>query len=281
MLFDRETRRRLSDLGRGKVPADSESVAETQPPASSPPPPVRCVGRPERLSGPLEELLTGVAREVPEGEYYELLQPAQELEDWEREAIETFVQAAAGPALPGLLGKPLESPQGLLCFDIETTGLNNEPLFLVGILVSGAEGVHVRQLLARHYAEEAAVLAEASRLLAAAPAIISYNGKGFDVPYIRNRLRYHKLPGLRVPHHLDLLLTARQRLGRSLGDCRLQTLERHLCGRERCHDISGADIPQAYHDFVALGDAGDLQRIIEHNRFDLITLAELLARLGD
>ncbi|MGE5531189.1 MAG: ribonuclease H-like domain-containing protein, partial [Bacteroidota bacterium] len=127
---------------------------------------------------------------------------------------------------------------------------------------------------------EPAVLAESRRLLVQADLVVSYNGITFDVPYLRNRLRFHKLGKLELPTHLDLLPVARAKLGRSLGNCKLQTLEQHLCRRERCNDIPGAQIPQAYHDFVADGDAGRICRIIEHNAFDVITLAELTAHLA-
>ncbi|MBU0606883.1 MAG: ribonuclease H-like domain-containing protein [Armatimonadetes bacterium] len=270
MDLDAATRRRLSALGRQGAP----------PPPSEPAPPrartVRIVGDPGELHGALEELLPGTPRAVDEGELYELILPVATLGDWALDAVRVWEQAARAAHLPGNV-----PPEQIVFFDTETTALSNAPLFLVGVLGLSDDGPVIRQLLARDYAEEPAVLAEARRLLHDAGRVVSYNGNGFDVPYLRDRLRYHRLGSIHLPGHLDLLPVARRKLGRSLGDCKLQTLELHLCGRQRGHDIAGAEIPQAYHDFVADGDAWQMRRIIEHNAYDVVTLAELAAHLAD
>jgi len=240
---------------------------------------VLTVGDPEDRHGPLEDLLPGLVREVDEGELYEITVPVAALGEWAEQAVRLWEQAARGEHAPRALGNV--PPEQVVFFDTETTALSNAPLFLVGALALGDEGPVIRQLLARDYAEEPAVLAEARRLLHAAELAVSYNGLSFDVPYLRDRLRYHRLGPIELRQHLDLLPVARSRLGRSLGNCKLQTLELHLCRRQRGHDIAGAHIPQAYHDFVAEGDAWQMCRIIEHNAYDIVTLAELTAYLMD
>ena len=284
MNFDRTTQRRLSDLRRGRQtgaaaePADA--TAPTIPPAADAS--VTCVGEAEERHGTLEELLPGIVQSVAEGELYELRVPVAELGAWAEQALAHWHQAVAEGRFPGTLhGAGNVTAAGTVFFDTETTALSNAPLFLVGALVWGEDGPCVRQLLARDYSEEPAVLAEARRLLHDSALAVSYNGNGFDLPYLNDRLRYHRLGALRLPGHLDLLPVARQKLGRSLGNCKLQTLELHLCRRRRDHDIPGAEIPQAYHDFVADGDAYRLRRIIEHNVYDIITLAELAGHLAD
>lgn len=277
MEFDRTTRRRLSALGReGADPAAPLVASPSRPPG------VRLVGDPEELHGALDELLPGVVRELDEGELYELTMPVAALGDWAAEAYRTWEQASRDGRFPGA-AHPARNvpPEQVVFFDTETTALSNAPLFLVGALALGEEGPVIRQLLARDYAEEPAVLVEARRLLHAADLAVSYNGNSFDLPYLRDRLRYHRLGPLHVRGHLDLLPVARRRLGRSLGNCKLQTLELHLCRRRRGHDIAGEHIPQAYHDFVADGDAWQMRRIIEHNAYDIVTLAELAAHLTD
>lgn len=292
MKLDRSLHKRLSDLERGQ---SASAVTEGKSSATAPPvasqnqtvapvraaSPIQGVGEAENLHGPLETLVSGAAQAAEEGEYWELVTPIAAYGEWAERAVQHWLEATASGHFPGeLLPGGNLSPQGTVFFDTETTGLSNEPLFLVGMLCHDGGGAHIRQLLARDYSEEPAVLAQSRRLLAQAEAIVSYNGITFDVPYLRNRLRYHRLGKLELPAHLDLLPVARRKLGRSLGNCRLQTLEHHLCRRDRCNDIGGAQIPQAYHDFVADGDAGALRRIIEHNSFDVITLAEIAAHLS-
>lgn len=286
-MLDRNTRKRLSELARRTRQATREAAQPLSPPRSdpdgSPPAPVRSVcqvGAADTLHGPLHELLPGAVRLVPEGTYWELCTPVAHYGDWAAAAVDRWLQAVRrGEWLPpGAQGGTID-PGTVLFMDTETTGLGNEPLFLVGLLAVPAGQPMVTQLLARDYAEEPAVLAEAARRMAASGLLVTYNGAQFDLPYVRNRLRYHRLSPLRFEPHLDLLPVARRRLRRTLGDCKLQTLELHLCGRQRAADIPGAEIPQAYHDFVADGDAGRLRQIVMHNSLDLITLAELAAHL--
>ena len=105
---------------------------------------------------------------------------------------------------------------------------------------------------------------------------ITFNGKSFDVPYILDR---SFATGVRMPRefgHVDLLHVARRRWKRVLPNCKLQTLERYISKRIRGGDIPGAEIPQAYHDFVRTGDARKIKPILYHNALDLITMGEVL-----
>jgi len=70
------------------------------------------------------------------------------------------------------------------------------------------------------------------------------------------------------------------RPGAHLPNCQLQTLEEHICGRPpRIDDIPGEDIPAAYKKFLQNGNALPVARILRHNVQDLVTMAELLAKL--
>jgi uncharacterized protein YprB with RNaseH-like and TPR domain len=76
---------------------------------------------------------------------------------------------------------------------------------------------------------------------------------------------------------LDLLPVARRLWGEQLPNCRLQTLERYVCGRRvRAGDIGGEEIPRAYHDYVRTGEPWEMMRILHHNASDLATLLQLL-----
>ena len=166
---------------------------------------------------------------------------------------------------------------GLLFVDIEATGLTaGSPLFLIGVLFDDGSDVVSRQLLARDYSEEAAVLAYFSGMLEAAEVVVSFNGKSYDLPYIRDRSVFHGVPFRLCQHHLDLIHESRRRWRGRLPDCRLQTLERFICRRMRSGDIPGAEIPEAYHRFVRTGNAVQMRDILHHNALDLITMLEIL-----
>jgi uncharacterized protein YprB with RNaseH-like and TPR domain len=57
-------------------------------------------------------------------------------------------------------------------------------------------------------------------------------------------------------------------------------LEALICGRLRDSDIPGDQIPDAYHEFVRTGNAAEMAEVIHHNLLDLVTMADLLVRLG-
>jgi len=163
--------------------------------------------------------------------------------------------------------------------DIETTGLGGSPLFLVGLLFHRGDELRLRQLFARDYSEEKPLLQYLTELLGQFDALVTFNGKSFDMPYIRNRCRYSILPFRVEIHHLDILHEYRRRWKRILPNCRLQTLESRICYRYRAGDIPGSEIPKAYHDFVRTGDARQIKSILHHNALDLLTTSELTLRL--
>ncbi|MFH1567039.1 MAG: ribonuclease H-like domain-containing protein [Gemmatimonadota bacterium] len=181
---------------------------------------------------------------------------------------------AAATSLEGV------APADLLFFDIETTGLSNSPLFLIGAMVWEGGGLVVRQYMARNYAEEAAVIALFGDLCRSRRLLVSFNGKSFDLPFIRVRAAANRVALASTPAaHFDLLHECRRVWREVLPDCRLQTLELHVCRRLRRGDIPSAEIPRAYHQYVRTADAGEMVEVLKHNMLDLVTLADLMTRL--
>jgi len=169
--------------------------------------------------------------------------------------------------------------KSLLFLDLETTGLSSTPLFLIGTMCWEGEGLVVRQLFARDYSEEKGVLRLFHELAQNKRFFVSFNGKTFDVPYVQARAAANGVSSLSPSHHLDLLHVSRRIWKRRLPNCKLQTLEQYVCGRNRLGDIPGSDIPRAYHDFVRTGDAWEMVECLKHNMLDLVTLADLMVRL--
>jgi uncharacterized protein len=174
-------------------------------------------------------------------------------------------------------------PSDLLFLDLETLGFLGHPVFLVGLMRSSRKTGRweVLQLLARDYTEEEAILRAFAQEGSLRRRWVSFNGKSFDVPSLRGRAAFY---GVELPlpaEHLDLLHQSRRVYRDVLPNCRLQTLESQLFGLYRRHDLSGAEIPAAYHSFVRGADPEVMGRILLHNRDDLVTLARLFMHLQD
>jgi uncharacterized protein YprB with RNaseH-like and TPR domain len=164
--------------------------------------------------------------------------------------------------------------------DIETMGLFGRPIILLGVAEATKGKVITRQFLVRNIAEEACALQEFTSKLNAGSVFVSFNGRCFDVPFIRERLAYYGLDAidaLRRPH-FDVLHFARRVFRGRVANCRLETLETTL-GIQRSINIPGALVPEFYDSYQRSGNVGPLVAIMEHNRQDLVTLARLFCSL--
>ncbi len=166
-----------------------------------------------------------------------------------------------------------------LFLDLETCGLSSSPVFLAGTMHWNGEDFVLRQYFARHYGEEAALLAAVAEQARGFDVLVTFNGKSYDAPFLAARSLSHGVE-MRLPrHHLDLLHHARRRWRLELPDCRLTTLELRVCRRRRTGDVPGDQIPGLYHDYVRNGDPWRLVPVFHHNLLDVTTMADVLHAL--
>jgi uncharacterized protein YprB with RNaseH-like and TPR domain len=185
---------------------------------------------------------------------------------------------ATHPLVLGASG--LFDPESLVFLDIETLGLFSRPIILFGLGRIEGGSVAVSQYLLKDVSEEhAALLAALSHLEGDAPALVSFNGKTFDIPYIRDRLAYYGTQFPREIPHFDILHCSRRRWKHALPDCRLTTLEKHVLGIERQGDLPSQMVPEFYETYLMTGNPGPLVPIVTHNRQDVISLARLYGYL--
>ncbi len=175
------------------------------------------------------------------------------------------------------------APEDFVFLDIETLGLFSRPIILIGLARVRDGTITVRQHLLRSVDEEEAALAAVlPDLEAEGTALVTFNGRAFDLPYIRERLACYGIPAdLAIPH-FDVLHFARRRWGDSLATCRLGALETGVLGIDREDDVPGGMVPEFYDTYRRTGNPGPLVPVVEHNRQDLVSLARLFALLrGD
>ena len=188
-------------------------------------------------------------------------------------------------------------PQRTMLLDLETCGFAGSTVFLAGVITNVDGQLMLKQIFARDYSEEPALLSELWRITRQSNALVTFNGKSFDWPVVMDRSVLHQLADchwlrgesdsgddaaddwladLRPPLHVDLLHISRRLWKDKLSNCRLQTLEKAICHRQREGDIPGREIPHAYRDFVQGHVVWPMNDVLKHNALDLVTLLQLL-----
>ncbi|MBI5563914.1 MAG: ribonuclease H-like domain-containing protein [Chloroflexi bacterium] len=169
--------------------------------------------------------------------------------------------------------------------DTETTGLAGGTgtfAFLVGVGTFDANDYFVvRQYFLRSPDEEPAMLLHIAETLDQCEAIVSFNGRGFDLPLLTTRFTLVRLfPHILTAPHLDLLTPSRRLWRGRLESCSLSSLEDHILAVRRDQaDISGAFIPDMYFDYLRSGDASEMPRVLYHNVFDILSMVTLSTQL--
>jgi uncharacterized protein len=174
--------------------------------------------------------------------------------------------------------------RGAAFLDIETTGLSGGTgtyAFLVGVGTFEGFSFRVRQFFLPGPAQEAAMLAAVRETLDRCEALVTFNGKSFDLPQLATRYALMRLPPLseELPH-VDLLHPARRLFGRRLESCRLSELERELLGVKRFGDVPSWMIPGLYFAYVRRAAASGLHPVFEHNETDVLSMVAFLAHLN-
>jgi hypothetical protein len=170
-------------------------------------------------------------------------------------------------------------------FDTETTGLSTGAgtvVFLSGTGRLAGEHLVVRQLLLPDYPHERALLRMLAGDLAQRPRLVTYNGRGFDLPLLTARLTVNGLfreqAGLPEQHD-DLLPVARRLFRRPLGGARLAMVEAGVLGVRRSSDCPGSEVPLRYFSYLRGSSPDVLADVLDHNLQDVVSLALLEAEV--
>ncbi|MGE5463565.1 MAG: ribonuclease H-like domain-containing protein [Syntrophothermus sp.] len=184
---------------------------------------------------------------------------------------------------PRIADLPLSS---FAFLDTEASGLTGGTgtyAFLVGVARFVDGQFVLRQYFMRDPAEEPALLEGLADFLAPAKALVTFNGKAFDIPLLTTRYTMHRIP---IPYrgysHLDLLPLARRLWRDRLESRALKYLEAHVLGlRRTSEEVSGYEIPGIYFRYMATRDARDLKGVFYHNAMDVVAMAALLTHMNE
>ncbi|MBI2434236.1 MAG: ribonuclease H-like domain-containing protein [Candidatus Hydrogenedentes bacterium] len=192
-------------------------------------------------------------------------------------ALETASHHIAFSACDPSLGD--FDPRKTLFVDTETIGLSGGTgtiAFLVGMGYFTESAFRLDQCFLRDYDDEAAMLRCVAELVGRHEALVSYNGKSFDLPLLRTRFIQNRIP-FRADAilHLDLVHVARRFWKRRLADCSLGNIEREILGVQRQGDVPSFLIPQLWFEYLRSRDARPLEGVFYHHRMDILSLAAL------
>ncbi|MBT6180133.1 MAG: ribonuclease H-like domain-containing protein [Deltaproteobacteria bacterium] len=179
----------------------------------------------------------------------------------------------------------LETPiDGMLFLDTETTGLaggTGTVAFLIGLGYFEAGEFVLEQLLLPRLGEEAPMLAYVAERIRLASMLVTYNGKSYDMPLIRNRWVLNRVKAADEIPHLDLLHCCRRVYGTMLEQMRLVNMEEEVLSFEREDDVPGFMIPGIFFQFLKDGEGLSLDPILEHNEYDILALAAMVGLLNN
>lgn len=193
-------------------------------------------------------------------------------------------------ATPEMLQKVFECafpdkvcPEDVLFLDTETTGLSGgvgTVAFQIGLGYFTRVGFVVEQFLMHDYPQESEMLRQLSARMKRFSILCTFNGKSFDVPLLRSRMVMNRMKDDSIPAiHADVLYPARRLWKLRLRQCTLGHLENQLLGVERVDDLPGAMVPQAYFQYLKDRNFGPMEKVLEHNRQDIVSLAQLYFEL--
>jgi uncharacterized protein YprB with RNaseH-like and TPR domain len=177
---------------------------------------------------------------------------------------------AAPPDLVRLLYRlPPSAPAGpfsdadTLILDIETLGLRGSGVvpFLVGVGVPRGRFLEVDQYLLADLDAEGPMLDAVAARVGTSRVLLTYNGRGFDIPVLRARCVINRRP-------------------ERLGACTLRQAEVSLLGLVREDDVPGAEAPARFRAWLDGGPPSVLEGVIRHNQLDLCSTVVLGARLA-
>ncbi len=168
-------------------------------------------------------------------------------------------------------------------FDIETTGFSpaRSNLYLIGCATRNADTLCIDQFFAESKSEESAVIAAFFSLLAHYDTIITFNGIGFDIPYLKA-----KCDNLQIPSPFDMhayvdIYKEVSKLKALLGlaSLRQKSIELFL-GIDRIDRFSGGELIEVYKAYTRHPTDEALSLLRQHNYEDVLYMPKLLPVLA-
>lgn len=168
-------------------------------------------------------------------------------------------------------------------FDIETTGFSpaSSSIYLIGCLRKVGENLVIDQFLAENKDDEKDILERFIPLLHQYKTIISFNGIGFDIPFIKAKCDTYGIDEhLKDFQYIDIFkLISSIKFLLKLPNYKQKTLENFL-DIQRDDKFSGGELINVYDDYVKTKSCEAEELLLLHNFEDVTGMLDLIPALS-
>lgn len=173
--------------------------------------------------------------------------------------------------------------EDLLVFDIETTGFTAEhtALYLIGCAYYKNRQWNICQWFNQDGRSEADILEQFLSLAMNYKYVITYNGDGFDIPYIIKKAKAYGMENT-LAHMESIDIYKQIRFLKDvlhMENMKQKSVERFL-GIHRLDKYSGGDLIKVYQEYVKLPVKTNKQLLLQHNYEDLEGLLDCTSMLA-
>lgn len=170
-----------------------------------------------------------------------------------------------------------------LFFDIETTGFSpaSTSLYLVGCAKRCGDSMVIEQYFAEIPEEESTILSSFIKLLENYQTLITFNGIGFDIPYIKAKCdQYNIYKNFANKDYIDLFkIVSSLKFLLKLPDYKQKTIENFL-GIHREDVFDGGQLINVYQEYVRRPSEYQMDFLKQHNYEDVLGMLDLLPILS-
>lgn len=183
---------------------------------------------------------------------------------------------------PSRLAEQLFDEQSIF-FDIETTGFSpkHSSIYMIGCARRKGEQILSDQFFAETPEQESEIVNAFLSLLKDYTTIVSFNGVGFDIPFLKAKCdSFHMNIDFTTFHYIDIFKSVSQlKFLLKLPNYKQKTIEEFL-GLSRNDRFSGGELINVYTEYVKKPDEEKEELLYLHNYEDVMGLTELLPVLS-
>ena len=170
-----------------------------------------------------------------------------------------------------------------LFFDIETTGFSpsSSSIYMIGCARRKGNHICIDQFFAETVNEEKLIISAFIDLLKQYSTIISYNGVGFDIPFLKAKCdKYNINESFKDYNYIDIFKSVSKiKFLLKLENYKQKSIEKFL-GLKRDDKFSGGELINVYYDYLKSPSDEYLKILYLHNFEDIIGMTELLPILS-